>query len=141
MEKMRVDLEKGKEVLRGLEEGGPEVDVEVVGDELEELVNVERASSVDRLPEELDELVRHYWVDPMFLRLPEGGSDLPLIFLQEDNLFFDDKLFRISSKKVFELLDMLSRDMANLQNHFNFNFGLKEAIFCGAGFYVSLISN
>ena len=73
MEEMRVDLEEGEEVLRGFEEGRPEVDVEVVGDKLEQLVDVKRAPSVHRLSKELDELVRDNRVNPVLLGLPEGG--------------------------------------------------------------------
>jgi hypothetical protein len=114
MEEVRVDLQEGEEVLGGLEEGGPEVDVEVVGDELKQLVDVQRASSVHGLSKELDELVRDDWIDPVLLRLPEGGRDLPLVLLEEDNLLLDDKLLGISSQKVFELLDVLPGDMSHL---------------------------
>ena len=114
MEEVRVDLEEGEKVLGGLEEGGPEVDVEVVGNELKQLVDVQRASCVHGLSKELDELVRDDRVDPMLLRLPEGRRDLPLILLEEDNLLLDDKLLGISGEKVFELLDMLPGDVSNL---------------------------
>ena len=86
VEEVRVDLEEGEEVLGGLEEGGPEVDVEVVGHELEQLVHVQRASSVDGLSEELDELVCHDWVNSMLLRLSEGRRDLPFVLLEENNI-------------------------------------------------------
>ena len=118
MEEVRVDLEEGEKVLGGLEEGGPEVDVEVVGNELKQLVDVQRASCVHGLSKELDELVRDDRVDPMLLRLPEGRRDLPLILLEEDNLLLDDKLLGISSQKVFELLDVLPGDMSHLQQSF-----------------------
>ena len=114
MEEVGVDLEEGEEVLGGLEEGGPEVDVEVVGNELKQLVDVQRASSVDGLSKELDELVRDDWIDPVLLRLPEGGGDLPLVLLEEDNLLLDDKLLGISGQKVFELLDVLAGDVSHL---------------------------
>ena len=116
MEEMRVDLKEGEEVLRRLEEGGPEVDVEVVGHELEQLVHVQRTSSVHRLPEKLDELVRHHRVDPVLLRLPEGGGDLALVLLQEDDLLLHHELLRVAREEVFELLDMLPRDVTHLQN-------------------------
>merc|ERR1712106_358224 len=114
MGEVRIDLEEGEEVLGGLEECGPEVDVEMVGHELEQLVDVQRASSIHGLSEELDELVCNNRVDPMFLRLPEGGGDLPLVLLEEDDLLLDDKLLGISSEKVFELLDVLSGDVPHL---------------------------
>ena len=116
MEEVRVDLKEGEEVLRRLEEGRPEVDVEVVGHELEQLVHVQRTSSVHRLPEELDELVRHHRVDPVLLRLPEGGGDLALVLLQEDDLLLHHELLRVAREEVFKLLDMLPRDVTDLQN-------------------------
>ena len=116
VEEVRVDLKEGEEVLRRLEEGGPEVDVEVVGHELEQLVHVQRTSSVHRLPEELDELVRHHRVDPVLLRLPEGGGDLALVLLQEDDLLLHHELLRVAREEVFKLLDMLPRDVTDLQN-------------------------
>ena len=108
VEEVRIDLEEGEEVLRRLEEGGPEVDVEVVGHELEQLVHVQRTSSVHCLPEELDELVRHHRVDPVLLRLPEGGGDLALVLLQIHNLLLYHKLIWILGQKVAELFDMLT---------------------------------
>ena len=43
VEQVRVDLEEGGEVLRGLEQGGPQVDVEVVGHQLKQLVHMQGA--------------------------------------------------------------------------------------------------
>ena len=40
VEQVRVDLEEGGEVLRGLEQGRPQVDVEVVGHQLKQLVHM-----------------------------------------------------------------------------------------------------
>ena len=114
MEEVRVDLEEGEEVLGGLEEGGPEVNVEVIGDKLKKLVHVQRTSRVHGLSKELDELVCYDGVDPVLLRLPEGGGDLPLVLLEEDNLLLDDKLLGISGQKVFELLDVLAGDVSHL---------------------------
>ena len=111
-------LKEGEEVLGGLEEGGPEVNVEVIGDKLKKLVHVQRTSRVHGLSKELDELVCYDGVDPVLLRLPEGGGDLPLVLLEEDNLLLDDKLLGISGQKVFELLDVLAGDVSHLQQSF-----------------------
>ena len=41
VEQVGVDLEEGGEVLRGLEQGRPQVDVEVVGHQLKQLVHMQ----------------------------------------------------------------------------------------------------
>ena len=51
MEQVGVDLQEGAEVLGGLEEGGPQVDVEMVGHEFKQLVDVERAFLVNSFSE------------------------------------------------------------------------------------------
>ena len=85
---------------------------------LKQLVDMQRASCVHGLSKELDELVCYDGVDPVLLRLPEGGGDLPLVLLEEDNLLLDDKLLGISSQKVFELLDVLPGDVSHLYQSF-----------------------
>ena len=73
-------------------------------------------SRVYGLPKELDELVGYDGVDPVLLRLSEGGGDLALVLLQEDDLLLHHELLRVAREEVFELLDMLPRDVTHLQN-------------------------
>ena len=55
VEQVGVDLEEGGEVLRGLEQGGPQVDVEVVGHKLEQLVHMQGALQANLYINQLSE--------------------------------------------------------------------------------------
>ena len=46
--------------------------------------------------------------------LPECCCDLPLVLPQVDNLLLDHKVLGVPRQKVFELLDMLSRNVTDL---------------------------
>ena len=46
--------------------------------------------------------------------LPECCCDLPLVLPQVDNLLLDNKVLLVPRQEVFELLDVLSRNMTDL---------------------------
>ena len=46
---------------------------------------------------------------------PKSRCNLPLVLSQVDNLLLDHKVFRVPCQEVFELLDMLSRDVTDLR--------------------------
>ena len=46
--------------------------------------------------------------------LPECCCDLPLVLPQVDNLLLDHKVLGVPRQKVFELLDVLSRNVTDL---------------------------
>ena len=46
--------------------------------------------------------------------LPECCCDLPLVLPQVDNLLLDHKVLRVPRQKVFELLDVLTRNVTDL---------------------------
>ena len=115
MEQVGVDLQEGAQVLGGLEQGGPEVDVEMVGHQFKQLVDVQGAFLVDSLSEVCQELVGHHGVDLELLALLEGCGDLALVLLQEHNLFLHHEVLGVPGQEVLELLHMLARDVPHFR--------------------------
>ena len=115
VEQVGVDLQEGAQVLGGLEECGPQVDVEMVGHEFKQLVDVQRTFLVNGLSEIREELVGHHWIYLELLALLEGCGDLPLVLFQENNLFLHHEVLRVSGQEIFELLHMLTRDVSDFR--------------------------
>ena len=113
VEQVGVDLQEGAQVLGGLEKCGPQVDVEMVGHEFKQLVDVERAFLVNSFSEICEELVGHHRIYLELLALLEGCGDLALVLFQEDNLLLHHEVLRVSGQEIFELLHMLTRDVAD----------------------------
>ena len=115
VEQVGVDLQEGAEILGCLEQCGPQVDVEMVGYEFKQLVDVQRTFLVDSFSEIREELVGHHWIYLELLALLEGCGDLALVLFQENNLLLHDEILRVSGEEIFELLDMLTRDVPDLR--------------------------
>ena len=115
MEQVGVDLQEGAQVLGGLEQCGPQVDVEMVRHELKQLVDVQRTLLVDSFSEIREELIGHHWIYLELLALLEGCGDLALVLLQENNLLLHHEILRVSGEEIFELLHMLTRDVPDFR--------------------------
>ena len=115
MEQVGVDLQEGAEVLGGLEQCGPQVDVEMVGNEFKQLVDVQWTFLINSFSEICEELVGHHWVDLELLALLEGCGDLALVLFQENNLLLHHEILRVSGEEIFELLHMLTRDVPDFR--------------------------
>ena len=115
VEQVGVDLQEGQQVLGGLEQCGPQVDVEMVGHELKQLVDVQRTLLVDSFSEIREELIGHHWIYLELLALLEGCGDLALVLLQENNLLLHHEILRVSGEEIFELLHMLTRDVPDFR--------------------------